>query len=98
MLHKHAGKFGNQWDRYLPGVLWAYRNTSHEATEDKPFYLIFDTDCNFPTEAAFLPLELTEYGDILEYREEVILSSSTRKLATSNIKTAQKKYKEQHDK
>ena len=27
MLRKHAAKFGKQWDRYLPGLLWAYRNT-----------------------------------------------------------------------
>ena len=24
ILRKHAGTFGNQWDRYLSGVLWAY--------------------------------------------------------------------------
>ena len=99
MLRKHAGRFGNQWDRYLSGVLWAYRNTPHEATKEKPSYLLFGTDCRFPTEAAFLPTEPTEYGDILEYREELTLSlSSARELAASNIKTAQKKYKEQYDK
>lgn len=27
ILHKHVAKFGNQWDRYLPGVLWVYKNT-----------------------------------------------------------------------
>jgi len=27
MLRKHAARFGPQWDKYLPGVLWAYRNT-----------------------------------------------------------------------
>lgn len=30
MLRKHAVKFGPQWDKYLPGVLWAYRNAPHE--------------------------------------------------------------------
>ena len=49
--------------------------------------------------AAFLPTEPTEYGDILEYRGELTLSlSSAREQAASNIKTAQKKYKEQYDK
>ena len=33
MLRKYAVKFGNQWDRYLSGVLWAYRNTPHETTK-----------------------------------------------------------------
>jgi transposase InsO family protein len=29
MLRKHATKFGPQWDQFLPGVLWAYRNVPH---------------------------------------------------------------------
>ena len=73
-----------------------YRNTPHEATKEKPSYLPFGTDCRFLTEAEFLRTEPTEYGDILEYREEVTLSlSAARELADSDIKTAQKKYKEQ---
>ena len=99
MLRKHAMKFGNQWDCYLSGVLWAYRNTPHEATKEKPSYLLFGTDCRFPTEAAFLPIEPIEYTDVEEYKEEVTLSlSSARELAASNIRTAQKRYKEQYDK
>ena len=35
MLWKHAAQYGAQWDRYLSGVLWAYRNTPHEATGEK---------------------------------------------------------------
>ena len=29
MLRKHANKFGTQWDKYLSGLLWAYRNPPH---------------------------------------------------------------------
>ena len=50
-LRKHAAKFGTQWDKYLPGILWAYRNTPHEATGEKPSYLLFGLDCRTPTEA-----------------------------------------------
>ena len=28
-LRKHTVKFGADWDTYLPGALWAYRNTPH---------------------------------------------------------------------
>ena len=77
MLRKHAAKFGVQWDRYLSGVLWAYRNTPHEATKEKPSYLLFGTDCRSPTEAAFLPIEPVEYTDIAEYKEEIVLSLSS---------------------
>ena len=61
MLHKHAVMFGNQWDHYLPGVLWAHRNTPHEATKEKPSYLLIGTDCRFLTKAAFLPTEPKEH-------------------------------------
>ena len=40
MLHKHASQFGTQWDTYLPEVLWAYGNTVHETTGEKPSFLI----------------------------------------------------------
>ena len=32
MLRKHVSKFGVQWDTYLYGVLWAYRNVPHSST------------------------------------------------------------------
>ena len=48
MLRKHAGKFGLQWDRYLSAVLWAYCNTPHESTGEKPF-LLFGIDCRTPS-------------------------------------------------
>ena len=52
ILRKHAATFGTQWDRYLPGVLWGYRNTPHESTGEKPSYLLFGVDCRTPTERA----------------------------------------------
>jgi len=70
---------GTQWDHYLSSVLWAYRNTSHESTKEKPSYLLFRTDYYSPTEAPFSPWELMEYINVEEYREElVLLLSSTR--------------------
>ncbi len=55
MLHKHAARFGGQLDRFLPGVLYAYRNTRHESTGEKPSFLLFGTDLRSPTEASYLP-------------------------------------------
>lgn len=99
MIRKHAAKFGNQWDKYLPGVLWAYRNTPHEATQEKPSFLLFGVDCKSPTEAALLPPEPPEAADVSDYREELVLSlSSARTLATNSIKKAQSRYKAQYDK
>ena len=94
MLHKHAARFGNQWDCYLSGVVWAYRNVPHESTGEKPSFLMFGMDLRTPTEAALLPPAPVEPSDVDNYREEVILSlSSARKLAEESIQRAQQKYK-----
>ena len=99
MLRAHAAKFGTQWDQYLPGVLWAYRNTPHESTGEKPSFLMYGIDCRSPTEATFLPTDELQPTDVSDYREELMLSlTSARSLAQSHIRQAQRRYKTQHDK
>ena len=98
MLRTHASKFGPQWDRYLHGALWAYRNVPHESTREKPSFLLMGVDCRTPTEAALLPSHTIEPSDVRDYREEVILSLSTaRELAAKAIRRAQYKYKATYD-
>ncbi len=99
MIRKHVDRFGTQWDRYLPGLVWAYRNTPHELTQEKPSFLLYGFDCRTPTEAALLPPSPVQPADIKDYRQELILSlSSARELAVQSIENAQKKYKFYHDK
>ena len=86
MLRKHAVKFGTQWDKFLPGVLWAYRITPHETTKEKQSFLMFGVDLRSPTEAALVPPESLEPCDVRDYREELNLSlSSARELASDNM-------------
>ena len=68
ILRKHAAKFGCQWDRVLPGVLWVYRNTPHTSTGEKPSFLLYGIDCRSPTEAAYLPTEDIHPTDVDDYR------------------------------
>ena len=99
MLRKHAAKFGVQWDKYLSGVLWAYRNTPHSSTGEKPSFLLFGFDCRSPTEAALLPSRPLKATNLTDYREEMMLSlSSARSLAKGINKEAQRRYKLQYDK
>ena len=98
ILRKHAAKFGCQWDRFLPGVLWAYRNTPHTSTGEKPSFLLYGIDCRSPTEAAYLPTEDIHPTDVEDYREELMLSlTSARQLAAGCIQKAQWRYKDQYD-
>lgn len=72
LLRKHAVKFGRQWYRHLPAVLWAYRNVPHESTGEKPFFLLFSIDCRSPTDAAILPSTPVEPVDLSDCEELVI--------------------------
>ena len=97
-LRKHAARFGVQWDQYLSGVLWAYRNTPHESTGEKPSFLLFGMDCRSPTEAALLPPTQPEPTEVENDREEVVLSlASARELAVKSMRQAQKRYKIKYD-
>ena len=71
-LRKHAARFGCQWDQYLPGILWAYRNTPHSSTGEKLSFLLFGLDCRTPTEAAYLPVTEISPTDVSDYREELM--------------------------
>ena len=98
MLRKHAARFGNQWDQYLSGVLWAYRNTPHETTGEKPSFLLFGLDCRSPIQASLLPTTPLSPTDVSDYREELLLSlRSARELAMQSIRKAQTRYKKQYD-
>ena len=99
MLRKHAARCGVQWDECIASVQWAYRNTPHEATGEKPSYLLFGMDCRGPTEVALLPPSNCEYTDVIDYREKLTTSlASARELAAQAIRKAQRKYKKNYDK
>ena len=98
MLRKYAAEFSMQWDKYLPGALWAYHNVQHDSTGEKPSFLLYSVDCWTPTEAALLPPHALEYTEVSDYWEEVVLSlSSARRLAAEAIQSAQVRYKSNYD-
>ena len=98
MLRKYAAEFSTQWDRYLPGALWAYRKVPHDSTGEKPSFLLYGLDCRTLTEAALLPAHVVEPTEVSDYREELVLSLSTaRRQAAEAIQMAQTKYKASYD-
>ena len=99
MLRKQAATHGTQWNQYIHGVLWAYRNTQHTSTREKPSYLLFDMDCCSPTEAALLPPKSPKITIMSDYQEEMVLTLSTaRALALKVNQKSRQHYKQQHDK
>ena len=98
MLQKHAADFGVQWDRYLPGVLWTYRNTPHDSTGEKPSFLLFGINCRYPTQAALLPPNPVTLVTIEDYQEELVLMFwVAHRRAVTAIHKAQNCFKENYD-
>ena len=94
MICKHVNVYGKQWDKYLHGMLFAYRNTPHEATGEKPSYLLYGRDCHYPIEATFLPANEVEGADLTGYRQELTeILMQARDHATQSIQKARKHYK-----
>ena len=58
-LRKHAATFGNQSDKYLLGVIYAYRNIPYELTRGKPLYLLYGMNCRTSSEAVCNPTTIT---------------------------------------
>ena len=75
------------------------RNTPHEATSEKPSFLLFGMDCRTPSQAAYLKPTDLHPTDVDDYRTVMKLAiTSARKLAATKIQQAQKKYKAMCDK
>ena len=73
MIAKHAHKFGNDWDKYLQQLLFAYRVKPHDSSGESPFFLLYGRDARCSTETA-LSQPLSPYKvDIDDYRSEVTL-------------------------
>jgi hypothetical protein len=91
MLRRRAAQCGMQWDKHLPGVLWAYRNTPHNPTGEKLFFLLFGWDCKSPSKAAMLPPVGAQPTAVADYRQELIESlSKVRQTALHSISHAQR--------
>ena len=99
MIAKHAHKFGNDWDKYLQQLLFAYRVKPHDSSSESPFFLLYGRDARCPMETA-LSQPLSPYKvDIDDYRSEVTLGlAEAWKTVQTNIALAQKRQKVQHDK
>ena len=98
MLKKHAARYGKQWDQHLYGVLWAYRNTVHESTAEKPSFLLYGIDLRSPPEAELLQPQEEHVVEVENYREQLMITlRSARLMAAECIRQAQKRYKHYYD-
>ena len=52
MFSMYVEMHGQDWDHYLPYMLYAYRISAQESTHESPFFLMFGRNPRQPTEEA----------------------------------------------
>ena len=83
----------------LGAVLFAYRSTPHQSTDETRFYLVHGREHNFPTALNFqvsmskFPNVETDYGVALEKEFKF-----AQTLAKRNLEASQKQQKKNYDK
>ncbi|CAJ0643496.1 16416_t:CDS:2 [Entrophospora sp. SA101] len=74
VLAKYAATYKEDWDIYLPSVLFAYRTMINSTTRHEPFYLTYGREAIFPIELQ-IPTYPTEISGE-EQKEELLLKRS----------------------
>jgi len=94
MLAKAGDRFGQDWDKHLPHVLYAYSVSVQDSTKESPFFLLYSHDPTLPTLDALLRERTPYLVDLDDYKTELTTGmASAWKLAQENIATAQQRQK-----
>lgn len=102
-LAKYAGEKKDDWDLYLPSVLFAYRTKRHETTRHEPFYLIYGREAILPIEflvpTVQIDLPVTDPQEDLLNRVRMISGQVTqaREATQDRIYQSQQKQKQKFD-
>ena len=98
MLAKTVDHSGRDWDKRIPYVLYAYRTSVQESTQESPFYLLYGRDARLLTEAALAKPRTCFQVDIDDFKTDHVCNlSDAWEMARQNICQSQKKQKQQYD-
>jgi len=82
---------GQNWDKFIPSILFAYRTKKQESTKIEPFYLVYGR-------AAMFPMDINEDVTMVNYITHLIDElPHERQKAKIMIEKAQLKQKDIHD-
>ena len=98
MLAKTVAGDKRDWDKRLPFVLFSYRTTPQESTQETPFHLLYGRDPVLPTELVLQPPTERSVVQLDSYVGEVKENlQSAWALAQNQIKKAQEHQKRNYD-
>ena len=97
MTSQFVNDYQDDWDEYLPQVVFAYNTSTQKTTQETPFYLMHGRDPNLPIDV-FLDIPARQYQKPNNYKAELVRRmTSAYRLARENTIEAQKKQKELYD-
>ena len=98
MLATTVEQGGEDWDVKLPYVLFAYRASIQESTQESPFFLLYGRDPQLPTDAMLSPPVDRHNVDVDDFKSEMTLHMSEAwELARASVKKAQHRQKKQYN-
>ncbi|CAC5393047.1 unnamed protein product [Mytilus coruscus] len=98
LTHMFVDDHHKNWDVYIPYVLFAYRSSIQESTQETPFYLMYGRDARLPIDVALSEPTVT-YTDADDNKANVLIRlQEVFTLAKDNIQLAQQKQKAFSDK
>ena len=98
MLSMYVKKHGQDWDHYLPYMLYAHRVLAQESTRESPFFLMFGRDPRQPTEKALSCPTNPYQVDLNDYKSELVQGlSDAWNVAKEHIQSAQSHQKTTYD-
>ena len=98
MLAKKVETNGLDWDQHLPYVLFAYRASVQESTQETPFHLLYGRDPRLPSSLTMDEDPFRDQVDLCVYTSEVTERLQTAwKLAQESVRCAQRRQKKNFD-
>jgi hypothetical protein len=98
MLSAYVSKHQNDWDVYIPYVLFAYRASLHPSIGDTPFYMMFGRDARYPAEIKNQVLNRPSSTNPADHRHELTVRlQEAKEVASASLQKAFEKHKKYYD-
>lgn len=101
MLSMYVSSHQRDWDEFIPYVLFAYRTSIQETTQETPFYLMYGRDARLPIDVA-LTQPTVRYTSTDDYRVDLVdklqHAFTQAKENTERAQQKQKLYADEHSK
>jgi hypothetical protein len=91
MLSKTVEQSGKGWDVRLPYVLFAYRTSVQESTQESPFHLFYGRDPCLPTKEALAVPATRSRFEVGSYQQELVIGLQEAWATARKLEKATKK-------